>query len=105
MWCVLHLLLFLFAAICYCFSFLDISYKLLCPSLVKDSMTGEQIAKVVLDKMGFDEAVYRLGFNKVAGTIPPIFHEKTNKQKTLTIFHIELTNNFFSFFLLRLPLF
>jgi hypothetical protein len=43
-------------------------------------MTGEQIAKVVLDKMGFDEAVYRLGFNKVAGTIPPIFHEKTNKQ-------------------------
>ena len=50
-------------------------------------MTGEQIAKVVLDKMGFDEAVYRLGFNKVAGTIPSIFHEKTNKQKTLTIFH------------------
>ncbi|XP_059351927.1 myosin heavy chain, muscle-like isoform X17 [Daphnia carinata] len=40
-------------------------YKLLCPSLIKDSMTGEQIAKLVLDKMGFDEAVYRLGFNKV----------------------------------------
>jgi hypothetical protein len=33
-------------------------------------MTGEQIAKLVLDKMGFDEAVYRLGFNKVAGAIP-----------------------------------
>jgi hypothetical protein len=44
-------------------------------------MTGEQIAKVVLDKMGFDEAVYRLGFNKVAGTIPPIFHEKKQTNK------------------------
>ena len=87
---------FLFAAICYCFSFLGISYKLLCPSLVKDSMTGEQIAKVVLDKMGFDEAVYRLGFNKVAGTIPPIFFffhfqindkKQTNKKKNPYDFH------------------
>ena len=88
---------FLFAAICYCFSFLGISYKLLCPSLVKDSMTGEQIAKVVLDKMGFDEAVYRLGFNKVAGTIPPIFFfififrsttkNKQKKKKNLYDFH------------------
>jgi hypothetical protein len=56
-------------------------------------MTGEQIAKVVLDKMGFDEAVYRLGFNKVVGTIPYLdqrYYQQTNKNpydiRQLTLF-------------------
>lgn len=47
-----------------------ISYKVLCPSLVKDSMSGEEIARKVLEHIGIDEAVYRMGFNKVVGTIP-----------------------------------
>lgn len=48
----------------FCPSF-AISYKVLCPSVVKDSMTGEQIARKVLETIGIDEAVYRMGFNKV----------------------------------------
>ena len=41
------------------------SYTVLCPSVVKDSMTPEQVTKAILDQIGIDSAVYRLGHNKV----------------------------------------
>ena len=50
------------------------SYKVLCPRVVTPSMTGEQIAKAILDAVNIDQAVYRLGQNKVVE--PPDYHKR-----------------------------